>query len=110
MPTLAEKWMKQGYEQGFKEGYEEEYKKRFEEGQREATIDTLNQIITIRFLAKLTQLDLKSLKDLTEVALTVQNLAEFEEALAKLLNKSQAKEDKQAKDLITKQNTANEQT
>ncbi len=65
-----------------------------EEGKREATLKGLHQILTIRFDVALGELDerfesldLKSLEQLNETALTVQTLAEFEGALADILSK-----------------------
>ncbi len=65
-----------------------------EEGKREATLKGLQQILTIRFDVALGELDerfesldLKSLEQLNETALTVQTLAEFEGALADILSK-----------------------
>ena len=71
-----------------------------EEGKREATLKGLHQILTIRFAVVLKefderfqQLDLKSLEQLNEVALTVQTLPDFEKALAEMLSKLEAVQD-----------------
>ncbi len=65
-----------------------------EEGERKATLEALRQALTVRFdvvLGKFDesfeQLDLKSLKQLNEVALTVQTLIEFENVLAEIVSK-----------------------
>lgn len=64
-----------------------------EEGERKATLEALYRILAIRFDAVLRefderfgQFDLKSLKQLNEVALKVQTLIEFEDALADMLS------------------------
>ncbi len=63
-----------------------------ETGQRRATLDNLYQTLTIRFNAdpnqyhdQLNRLDLPTLKNLFETALTAPSLAEFEAALTDLL-------------------------
>ena len=73
----------------------------FEEGERKATLKGLHQILTIRFDVafgefdeRFEQLDLKSLEQLNEVALTVQTLAEFEKALAEMLSMLEAAQDR----------------
>ena len=67
-----------------------------EEGKREATLKGLHQILIIRFGMALgefderfEQLDLKSLEQLNEVALTVQTPIEFEKAVADMLPKTE---------------------
>ena len=74
---LQQEWIEKGREEGRKEG------------ERKATLEALHQALAIRFDVVLgefderfEQLDSKSLKQLNEVALTVQTLAEFENALA----------------------------
>jgi predicted transposase YdaD len=69
----------------------------FEEGERKATLKGLHQILTIRFDVALRefderfeQLDLKPLEQLNEVALMVQTLAEFENALGEMLSMLEA--------------------
>lgn len=78
---------------GFEEGREE--------GERKATLEALHQTLTIRFNVvlgefheRLEQFDLQSLKQLNEVALTVQTLVEFEKALAEMLSKLEAAQDR----------------
>ena len=73
------------------------------QGKREAKIESLNQIVTRRFKTKinkfekqLAQLDLKTLKKLTRVALRVKTLSEFEQNLTKMLPKPK-KNDKNGK-------------
>ncbi len=65
-----------------------------QQGERKATLEGLHQILTIRFEVGvenfdefLKQLDLKSLKQLNEVALTVQTLVEFKNVLADMVLK-----------------------
>ncbi len=65
-----------------------------EEGKREATLEGLHQTLTIRFDIVLEEfderfepLDLKSLKELSEVALTAQTLTKFKNALAEMISK-----------------------
>ena len=77
MPTIAQQWVEQGIEQGI------------EQGERKATLKALNQTLIVRFDVVLGEfdeqferLDLKSLEQLNEVALTVQTLAEKEKAVA----------------------------
>jgi predicted transposase YdaD len=77
---LREEWIAKGREEGR------------EEGKREAMLKALHQTLTIRFQVasgefdkRLEELDLKLLEQLNEVALRVQTLAEFEQALADLL-------------------------
>ncbi len=77
MPTIAEQWVEQGKEIGEKKG------------ERKA----LNRTLTVRFDVVLGEfderfepLDLKSLEQLNEVALTVQTLAEFKKALAEMVS------------------------
>ena len=66
--------------------------KGIEKGEQKATIEALNQIVTLRFKGELgefekqlTLLPLTTLKRLTEVALTVENLAEFEQTFTEIL-------------------------
>ncbi len=67
-----------------------------EQGIEQARIEALNQIVTIRFSVELgkfeKQLDrltLKALKELTEIALTVESLADFKKALTEMHLKNQ---------------------
>ena len=86
---------------GFAEGLEKGEEKGLEKGEYKATLEALHQTLTIRFKValgefqeRLEQLDLQSLKQLNEVALTVQTLAEFEEAVAETLSKLETKPDR----------------
>ncbi len=79
---LQQEWMEKGREEGR------------EEGERKATLEGLQQTLTIRFDVVLEkfdesfeQLDLKALKQLNEMALTVQTLVEFENALVEIASK-----------------------
>ncbi len=81
---LRQGWLEEGREEGREEGHEE--------GERKAKIESLGQILAIRFDVALgefdkhfEELDLKPLKELTEVALTVDSLAKFEDELTKML-------------------------
>ncbi len=81
MPTIAQQWVEQGKEIGKKEG-------------RQAMLETLYQILIIRFEVvggdfdeRFEGLDLEVLKKLSEVALKVQSLAEFENTLAEMVSK-----------------------
>ncbi len=67
-------------------------------GERKATLEALHQTLTIRFevgLKKfdksLKQLELKSLKQLNEIALKVNSLVDFEKALTDMPRKKQDK-------------------
>ncbi len=78
-------WIKEGIEQGI------------ERGQRKAKIESLGQILAIRLDVVLEEfdkpfetLDLQSLKALIEAALTVDTLAEFEDALTKMFPQDEA--------------------
>ena len=93
MPTIAQQQIKEGEEagqkKGRKEGLEEGLREGRKEGERKATLKGLNQILTIRFDVVLGEFDeqfelleLKSLEQLNEMALTVRTLAEFEKAVA----------------------------
>ncbi len=79
---LQQEWLEKGQQKGR------------QEGERKATLEGLHQILTIRFdivleefEERFEQLDLKSLKQLNEVALTVQTLVEFENVLADMVLK-----------------------
>lgn len=81
---------------GFAEGEE----KGLEKGERKATLKGLHQILTIRFEVALGDFDerfepleLKSLEQLNEIALTVKTLVEFEEALTEMLSKLETTQD-----------------
>ena len=98
MPTIAQLWVEQGKAIGIKEGREEGRQEGLEEGREEgehkATLEGLRRTLSIRFGVvagkfdeSFEQLDLKSLKQLNEVALTVQTLIEFENALAEIASK-----------------------
>ncbi len=94
MPTIAQQWVEQGKAIGIKEGRQKGLEEGREEGERKATLEGLQQTLSIRFDVELgkfdesfEQLDLKSLKQLNEVALTVQTLIEFENALAEIASK-----------------------
>jgi len=94
-----------GFEEGLEKGQEKGREKGREEGERKATLKGLHQILTIRFDVALgdfderfEQLDLKSLEQLNEIALTAQTLAEFEEALAEMLSELEAAQDHSDKD------------
>jgi predicted transposase YdaD len=87
---LRQEWLEQGREQGIEEGREQGR----EEGERKAALKALRQTLTIRFDIALGEFDerfeslgLKWLEQLNEVALTVQTLAEFKDALADMLSK-----------------------
>ncbi len=74
---LQQEWLKKGREEG-----------------REAMVDTLYQILIIRFEIVLgsfdkhfERLELKALKELSDVALTAQTLPDFENALTKIVAK-----------------------
>jgi len=84
MPTIAEQWIEQGRQEGHQEGHQEG----FEEGRHQTLVEMLQQILTFhfgvhkgRFASRLAALDLATLKQLSEVALTASTLAEFEAAL-----------------------------
>ena len=75
MPTIAEKWVEQGIEQGEAHG-------------REAALKVLNQFLLHRFdplpdrlAEELDQLDLEAIVQLSSVAAQVSSLAEFETEL-----------------------------
>ncbi len=80
-----------------KDRLDHKYKEGREEGReegRQAMLETLYQILIIRFEVVLggfderfEPLDLESLKELSEVALTAQTLIEFENALAEMISK-----------------------
>ncbi|MCP4458504.1 MAG: Rpn family recombination-promoting nuclease/putative transposase, partial [Cytophagales bacterium] len=83
MPTIAQQWVEQGIAIGEKQGLQ----KGRQEG-HQAMVEMLYQTLIIRFGVVLgdyderfESLDLKSLKELSKVALTAQTLAEFEQAL-----------------------------
>ena len=85
MPTIAQQWVEQGIAIGEKRG--------LQKGRQAMLLETLYQILIIRFEVVLgdyderfEMLDLKSLKELSKVALTVQTLAEFEKALTNVLS------------------------
>lgn len=69
---------------------QEIFVERFEQGKHEATLESLHQILTFRFGVDETyldekefeSLDVETLKKLNEIALTVQTLTEFENALS----------------------------
>ncbi len=88
------KGRKEGRKEGLEKGRKEGLEKGLEKGEHKATLKALNQILTVRFDIVLGEfderfepLDLKSLGQLTEVALKVQTLAEFENALAEITSK-----------------------
>jgi flagellar biosynthesis/type III secretory pathway protein FliH len=102
MPTIAQQWVeqgkaigeKQGWEKGRQQGRQEGRKQGRQQGERKATLKALHQTLTIRFDVVLGEfdkhfesLDLKSLEQLNEIALTVQTLAEFEKVLADMISK-----------------------
>jgi hypothetical protein len=68
---------------------QEVFAERFEQGEHKATLESLYRVLTIRFQVDETYfepkglefLDLEALKKLNEIALTVQTLPEFENAL-----------------------------
>ncbi len=77
---LRQEWLEQGIEKGREKGREE--------GERKAALKALHQTLTIRFdIApgefdeRFESLGLKPLEQLNEVALTVQTLAKFKDAL-----------------------------
>ncbi len=86
--------LKEGHKEGHKEGLREGKKEGLGKGERKATLKALSQILSVRFDVGLGEfdkrfelLDLRSLEQLNEVALTVQALAEFENALAEIASK-----------------------
>ena len=92
MPTIAQQWVEQGWTKGHRAGKQEG----IEKGERKAKVESLNQIIALRFSVELgkfekqlAKLTLKDLKDLTEIALTVESLADFEKALTDMYLKNQ---------------------
>ncbi len=100
MPTIAQQWIEQGWTKGRQEGRQEGLKegleKGLEKGERKARVESLNQIVTLRFSVELgkfekqvARLTLKTLKKLTEIALTVESLADFEKALTEMRFKNQ---------------------
>ncbi len=93
MPTIAQEWIEQGKAIGKKQGRQEGQQEGRQEG-CQAMLETLYQILIIRFEIVLGDfdehfelLDLKALKELSEVALTVQTLAEFKNTLAEIVSK-----------------------
>lgn len=83
---------------GFAEGHEKGREEGREEGERKAALEALRQTLTIRFNVVLGEFDkrieqhnLRSLKQLNEVALTAQTLPDFEKALAEMLAKLETK-------------------
>ncbi len=97
---LRQGWLEEGREKGREEGREkghkEGHKEGREEGERKAKIESLGQILVIRFGIALgefdkhfEELDLKPLKELTEVALTVDSLTKFEDELTNMLPKNE---------------------
>ncbi len=85
---LSQMWLEKGREEGIEKGREEGIERGIERGERKAKIESLNQILAIRFYVDLGELDqyfekldLKSLTELAEVALTVDSFANFEDKL-----------------------------
>jgi predicted transposase/invertase (TIGR01784 family) len=83
MPTIAEKWIEQGREEGLAQG--------LEKGRREAALDLLRRFLARRFGTKLDQfdqqlqqLDLAAITQLSDAAFEAKTLAEVEAALAAL--------------------------
>jgi hypothetical protein len=91
------------HEQGIEQG--------IEQGERKAKIEAITQILTTRFPIKLgqleeqlTKLDLKTLTELTETALTVEDLTLFEEVLTEVLAKASANTLADEQNKLDKQN------
>jgi predicted transposase YdaD len=98
MPTIAEQWIEQGLEQGLaigrekgrQEGRQQGRQEGYEEG-REAALMLLRRFLKYRFGVALDHfdddlhpLDLATITQLSDQAFEVENLAEFEAALADL--------------------------
>jgi predicted transposase/invertase (TIGR01784 family) len=110
MATLVEQWYNRGWHKGRQEGWQKGRQEGREEGRQEGRqkgwledrIEALGQILAIRFgvtLTKLTkyqqrlkELSLNSLKRVTEIALTVDTLTEFEAELLKLVSQAETNE------------------
>ena len=92
MPTIAQQWIEQGISIGEKQGWTKGHQEGREEGRQETLVETLQQILTVRFgvykgkfASRFAALDLATLKQLREPALTASTLAEFEAVLADTL-------------------------
>ena len=84
-----ERGIERGIEQGLEQGIEQGLERGLVKGERNTRIESIAQILTIRFHAPLGEFDeamrplsLEALKELAEVALTVDNLAQFKTKLA----------------------------
>ena len=95
MPTIAQQWIEQGVKQGIQIGEKQGWTKGLLEGKYEAKVEALIQILTNRFKTKankfekqLAKLDLKTLDKLTNIAWSVETLAEFEAKLSKIISKA----------------------
>jgi predicted transposase/invertase (TIGR01784 family) len=87
MPTLVEQWLERGRQEGLEVGLEQG---------RETALDLLRRFLAHRFGAvpkqldeALSELDLESIRGLSEAAFEVESLADFELALVKLLKENQ---------------------
>ena len=81
MQELRQEWFEQGIKQGIKRGVAQG----LEQGEHRTRIETIAQILAIRFQVplgefdkKLESLDTEILKELVEVALTAEALEQFE--------------------------------
>lgn len=95
MPTLVEQWLERGRQEGLERGRQEGLEVGLEQG-REAALDLLHRFLTHRFGTvsqqldeALSELDLESIRRLSEAAFEGESLADFEMALAKLLKESE---------------------
>ena len=84
-----ERGLEKGIERGIEQGLEQGLERGLVKGERNTRIESIAQILTIRFHAPLGEFDeamrplsLEALKELAEVALTVDNLAQFKTKLA----------------------------
>lgn len=96
MSTLAQQWLEQGRQEGWQKGRQEGRQEGQQEGQKVAMrqnivelLDVRLQVATQRFRDHLETVDdLETLRLLVRRAATVDSVAEFEQALATLIEKS----------------------